>query len=123
MQQYLLRQSYRHNLLDKRLVRVSPQHKILYYGQSLEQKQQQIINLIQNKLTDAKHQFVLQTSQLNSVSPLATLERGYSVTTNQQHKVIRSVEQVVIGEIIETQLKSGKVTSQIIEINKKSNSQ
>ena len=79
--------------------------------------------MIQNRLTDAKHQFVLQTSQLNSVSPLATLERGYSVTTNQQHKVIRTVEQVVIGEMIETQLKSGKVTSQIIEINKKSNSQ
>ena len=119
IQQYLLRQSYRHNLLDKRLVAVSPQHKIVYYGQRLEQKQQQLLNLMQKRLTNAKHQFVLKTSQLNSVSPLATLDRGYSVTTNQQQKVIRSVEQVSIGDFISTQLKTGRLISQVVEIEKK----
>ena len=119
IQQYLLRQSYRHNLLDKRLVAISPQHKIVYYGQRLEQKQQQLLNLMQKRLTDAKHQFVLQTSQLNSVSPLATLDRGYSVTTDQQQKVIRSVEQVSIGDFISTQLKTGRLISQVVEIDKK----
>lgn len=119
IQQYLLRQSYRHNLLDKRLVAVSPQHKIVYYGQRLEQKQQQQLNLMQKRLTDAKHQFVLKTSQLNSVSPLATLDRGYSVTTDQQQKVIRSVEQVSIGDFISTQLKTGRLISQVVEIDKK----
>lgn len=119
IQQYLLRQSYRHNLLDKRLVAVSPQHKIVYYGQRLEQKQQQLLNLMQKRLTNAKHQFVLKTSQLNSVSPLATLDRGYSVTTNQQQKVIRSVEQVSIGDFISTQLKTGRLVSQVVEIEKK----
>ena len=123
IQQYLLRQSYRHNLLDKRLVAISPQHKIIYYGQRLEQKQQQLLNLMQKRLTDAKHQFVLKTSQLNSVSPLATLDRGYSVTTDQQQKVIRSVEQVSVGDFILTQLKAGKLISQIVEIDKKANSQ
>ena len=119
IQQYLLRQSYRHNLLDKRLVAVSPQHKIVYYGQRLEQKQQQLLNLMQKRLTNAKHQFVLKTSQLNSVSPLATLDRGYSVTTNQQQKVIRSVEQVSIGDFISTHLKTGRLISQVVEIDKK----
>ena len=119
IQQYLLRQSYRHNLLDKRLVAVSPQHKIVYYGQRLEQKQQQLLNLMQKRLTDAKHQFVLKTSQLNSVSPLATLDRGYSITTDQQQKVIRSVEQVSIGDCISTQLKTGRLISQVVEIDKK----
>ena len=119
IQQYLLRQSYRHNLLDKRLVAVSPQHKIVYYGQRLEQKQQQLLNLMQKRLTDAKHQFVLKTSQLNSVSPLATLDRGYSVTTDQQQKVIRSVEQVSIGDFISTHLKTGRLISQVVEIDKK----
>ena len=119
IQQYLLRQSYRHNLLDKRLVAISPQHKIVYYGQRLEQKQQQLLNLMQKRLTDAKHQFVLKTSQLNSVSPLATLDRGYSVTTDQQQKVIRSVEQVSIGDFISTQLKTDRLISQVVEIDKK----
>lgn len=119
MQHYLSKQSYRHNMLDKYLLRVSPQHKVLYYCQNLERKQQQLINLVQKRLTDAKHEFVLKTSQLNSVSPLATLDRGYSVTTNQQQQVIRTVEQVSIGDFILTQLKTGKLISQIVEIDKK----
>ena len=101
------------------MVAVSPQHKIVYYGQRLEQKQQQLLNLMQKRLTDAKHQFVLKTSQLNSVSPLATLDRGYSVTTDQQQKVIRSVEQVSIGDFISTHLKTGRLISQVVEIDKK----
>jgi exodeoxyribonuclease VII large subunit len=119
IQQYLLKRSYYHNILDKRLLRASPQHKVIYYGQRLESKQQQLINLIQKRLTDAKHQFALTTSQLHSVSPLATLDRGYSVTTNQQQKVIRTIEQISIGDVITTQLKTGKLISQVIDINKK----
>jgi exodeoxyribonuclease VII large subunit len=119
IQQYLLKRSYYHNILDKRLLRASPQHKVIYYGQRLESKQQQLINLIQKRLTDAKYQFALTTSQLHSVSPLATLDRGYSVTTNQQQKVIRTIEQISIGDVITTQLKTGKLISQVIDINKK----
>ncbi|MWN05392.1 exodeoxyribonuclease VII large subunit [Gilliamella sp. Pas-s95] len=117
IQQYLLRQSNRHNQLDKRLSRVSPQNKIHYLQQLVGQKQQQITHLAQQKLTQSQHQFVLQTSQLNSVSPLATLERGYSVTTNQNKAVVRFSEQVTVGELIITRLKKGKLISQITKID------
>ncbi|MFQ1016682.1 exodeoxyribonuclease VII large subunit [Gilliamella sp. BG7] len=118
IQQYLLRLSNRHNSLDKRLLRVSPQNNITYLGQLTWQKQQQLINLIKQKLTKSQYQFVLQTSQLNNVSPLATLERGYSVTTDQNNTVVRRSEQVTVGDIIVTRLKKSKLISQITEINK-----
>ena len=121
MQQYLLKQSNRHNFLDKQLLRLSPQNNITYLSQMIRQKRQQIINLIQQKITQSRHQFVLQTSQLNSVSPLATLERGYSVTTNQQNTVVRRVEQVNVGEFITTRLANGQLTSQIIDMQNKDN--
>ena len=121
IQLYLSRQSYLHNLLDKRLLRVSPQHNVIYCGQNLEKRQLQLINLMQKRLTDAKHQFILKASQLNSVSPLATLDRGYSVTIDQQQKVIRTLDQVSIGDFILTQLKTGKLISQIVQIDKKTN--
>ncbi|MWP62583.1 exodeoxyribonuclease VII large subunit [Gilliamella sp. Pas-s25] len=117
IQQYLLKQSNRHNFLDKRLLRVSPQNNMTYLRQEVRQKQQQIINLIEQKLTKSQHQFVLQTSQLHSVSPLATLERGYCVTTDQNNTVVRRCEQVTVGEFIVTKLKKGKLVSQIKEIN------
>jgi exodeoxyribonuclease VII large subunit len=118
IQQYLLRLSNRYNFLDKRLLRVSPQNNITYLQQVVEQKQQRLINLIKQKLTKSQHQFVLQTSQLNNVSPLATLERGYSVTTDQNNAVVRRSEQVTVGDIIVTRLKKGKLVSQITKINK-----
>jgi exodeoxyribonuclease VII large subunit len=118
IQQYLLRLSNRYNFLDKRLLRVSPQNNITYLQQVVEQKQQRLINLIKQKLTKSQHQFVLQTSQLNNVSPLATLERGYSVTTDQDNTVVRRSEQVTVGDIIVTRLKKGKLVSQITKINK-----
>ncbi|OCG57711.1 exodeoxyribonuclease VII large subunit [Gilliamella sp. Nev3-1] len=117
IQQYFFKQSNRYNFLDRRLLRVSPQNNITYLGQLVRQKQQQLINLIDQKLTKSQHQFVLQTSQLNNVSPLATLERGYSVTINQNNTVVRRCEQVTVGEFIVTRLKKGKLVSQIIEIN------
>lgn len=116
IQQYLFRQSNLHNYLDRRLLRLSPQNDIRLLRQTVEKRQQQIMTLMEQKLTHAKHQFVLQTSQLNNVSPLATLERGYSVTTNQSNIVIRSCDQVVIGEHITTQLKTGKLVSQIVKV-------
>lgn len=116
IQQYLFRQSNLHNYLDRRLLRLSPQNDIRLLRQTVEKRQQQIMTLMAQKLTHAKHQFVLQTSQLNNVSPLATLERGYSVTTNQANIVIRSCDQVVIGEHITTQLKTGKLVSQIVKV-------
>lgn len=121
MQQYLLKQSNRHNFLDKQLLRLSPQNNITYLSQMIRQKHQQIINLIQQKITQSRHQFVLQTSQLNSVSPLATLERGYSVTTNQQNTVVRRVEQVNVGELITTRLANGQLTSQIVDMQNRDN--
>ncbi|OCG30888.1 exodeoxyribonuclease VII large subunit [Gilliamella sp. Choc4-2] len=117
IQQYLIRLSNRYNALDKRLLRVSPQNNIVYLGQVTWQKKQQLINLIKQRLTISQHQFILQTSQLNNVSPLATLERGYSVTTNQDNTVVRRSEQVAIGDIIVTRLKKGKLISQITKIN------
>ena len=119
MQQYLLKQSNRHNFLDKQLLRLSPQNNITYLSQIICQKRQQLVNLIQQKITQSRHQFVLQTSQLNSVSPLATLERGYSVTTDQQNMVVRRVEQVNVGEVITTRLANGQLISQIIDIQDK----
>ena len=119
MQQYLLKQSNRHNFLDKQLLRLSPQNNITYLSQIICQKRQQLVNLIQQKITQSRHQFVLQTSQLNSVSPLATLERGYSVTTDQQNMLLRRVEQVNVGEVVTTRLANGQLISQVIDIQDK----
>ena len=50
---------------------------------------------------------------LNTISPLHTLERGYSITLNNKGAPIVSVEQVTTDDTIETRLHNGRIISQV----------
>ncbi len=51
-------------------------------------------------------------AKLESLSPLATLARGYSLTTVDA-KVVRSSKQLSAGDLIETQVQSGRIISRV----------
>ena len=55
---------------------------------------------------------------LNSVSPLNTLARGYSISYDAASKVIRSSDDVKIGDSISTKLGAGKIVSTVRKIEK-----
>ena len=48
---------------------------------------------------------------LRLLSPKHTLERGYSVTTDAEGKLLRSAQEVAEGAVLVTELRDGKVTS------------
>lgn len=50
---------------------------------------------------------------LNSVSPLNTLERGYAIVTDAQGQVLRTTEQVQVGDTVKSRLASGIITSTV----------
>ena len=51
---------------------------------------------------------------LDLANPLRNLSLGYSISTNSQGKVLRSVKRIKKGEIIETRLSDGKIESEVI---------
>ncbi len=53
--------------------------------------------------------------RLNTISPLATLSRGYSITKSEQGDILRSASQVQPGDSIRTQLHQGTL---ICSVNK-----
>ena len=59
---------------------------------------------------------------LNTISPLQTLERGYSITLDKKGAPIVSIEQVEMNDTIETRLHNGSIISHVesrIEHDKK----
>jgi exodeoxyribonuclease VII large subunit len=54
--------------------------------------------------------------QLDERSPLRVLERGYAIATDAAGKVLRSAEQVAVGDVVSVQLHRGRV---IAEVKKK----
>ncbi|MEO6201679.1 MAG: exodeoxyribonuclease VII large subunit [Nitrospirales bacterium] len=57
-----------------------------------------------------RHQSELWMSQLNQLSPLAVLARGYSIVHNQQSgKVVKQSTEVSVGESVRTRLHEGEL--------------
>jgi exodeoxyribonuclease VII large subunit len=69
----------------------------------------------------ASHRSSLQTlsRSLNSVSPLSTLARGYSITVDSSSKVIRSTDDVKVGATITSRLGAGEIISTVSAVVKK----
>jgi exodeoxyribonuclease VII large subunit len=56
--------------------------------------------------------------QLKALSPLAVLDRGYSITRGKAGQLLRSVEDVHKGDSLSTQLADGMVTSDVVASEK-----
>lgn len=69
-------------------------------------------------ITDASTKLVNLEKSLRILSPENTLSRGYSITTDIQGRVIKSVNHVVLGDIIGVKLARGSLTSQVKSKNK-----
>ena len=68
---------------------------------------------MQARLIKKQNQFNSATEKLNIVSPLATLTRGYSITTNKDGKVISDQAQIKDGELVKIRLANGELTANI----------
>jgi exodeoxyribonuclease VII large subunit len=72
---------------------------------------------VTHKLERLRQRLLNSSQTLHAVSPLATLNRGYTMTINSSTgEIIRSTEQINIGDTVQTRLAQGGFTSQIKNI-------
>ena len=57
------------------------------------------------------------SGQLNLVSPLATLERGFSIARDNEQAIIRSRKQVAAGDKVSVQLVDGHFNCDVTDVN------
>jgi exodeoxyribonuclease VII large subunit len=73
---------------------------------------------LRSLLHDRQRRFARLAGQLQSLSPLAVLERGYTITQDARTgKVIRSAVQLKIGQTIATRMPNGVATSTVNAID------
>ena len=88
----------------------------------LDQKKRQL-ELLRTRLISGQNQainrkntqFVGLTAKLDAMSPLKVLTRGYSMAQKSDSQVIRSVDQVEVGERITVTLNDGKLTATVMD--------
>ncbi|CUS47248.1 MAG: exodeoxyribonuclease VII large subunit XseA [Idiomarinaceae bacterium HL-53] len=66
-------------------------------------------------VTEQRKRFVSLQQALQLVSPLNVLARGYSMTFDEQGKLLRDEAQIETGDLLTTRFAKGSVTSQVIK--------
>ncbi|MEJ2045186.1 MAG: exodeoxyribonuclease VII large subunit [Reinekea sp.] len=102
--------------LQKRLYQSSPTRQLQERQQHLERLTKTLHKQIQTALTQSQSRFQQAIARLNVLSPLGTLERGYSITRSEAGKVIQRSSQLKKDDRIETLLKEGRIVSTVTEI-------
>lgn len=98
-----------------RLMASSPQVKLQQNRLELEHSIENLQRSIQNKQDTAEQQLAQIVAHLNAISPLSTLERGYSITRNVNKQPISSVTQLKHGDLLETYMKDGVIRSTVVD--------
>lgn len=89
----------------------SYQTKLNYLFKNL---QSMMIDVYKNKV----HQYQIHLTKLNSLNPLKILEKGFGVITKKE-MLIKSINDVSIGDLIEIEIIDGKILTEVKEKRKK----
>ncbi|WP_318454789.1 exodeoxyribonuclease VII large subunit [Photobacterium leiognathi] len=93
----------------------SPASLVRNAQRNLERSEQRLYDALDRKLLNARHKLAVAAEKLETVSPLATLARGYSITRNEQGDVIRKASQVKAGDTLITTVTDGEIHSSVIK--------
>ncbi|WP_312074363.1 exodeoxyribonuclease VII large subunit [Atlantibacter sp.] len=105
-----------HQRVTQRLNQQQPQGRIHRAQTRIQQLEYRLSQVITARLGGTKQRFGTAIAQLEAVSPLATLARGYSVTTATDGKVLKKTRQVKAGDMLATRVEDGVIESQVTSI-------
>lgn len=81
----------------------------------IDQLVNEITRGIKNHVLNLNQQLQALAKSLTLLSPINTLKRGYSITTDDSGQIIRTIADVVVGDTIGVKLEDGKLKSEVTE--------
>jgi exodeoxyribonuclease VII large subunit len=102
-----------------RLVRQSPKQAIAQRKQAVANSVKQIMRAVGQQLELKQSKTAQAMHLLDTVSPLKTLGRGYSIIRDSSDKVVKTVAQVSAGDTLRGQLTDGEVVFSVTETTTK----
>lgn len=115
LQRRLLRAHHTLQLQQQKLQAISPKQHIILQHNNVQLLKQRLCHHMRTQLAQHQHQTNTVTAQLHSLSPLATLARGYAITKDAQGHVLYDSTTVHAGEAIVIQLHKGKLDATVTE--------
>jgi exodeoxyribonuclease VII large subunit len=95
---------------------MNPVQQVQHIKTRIDHIVEQLIQHIKLKIKSLRYQLNNNLSTLHAVSPLATLDRGYSITTKND-KVVYNTKVLKIGDTVKVRLATGSLDCDIKKIN------
>ncbi|MBD5806678.1 exodeoxyribonuclease VII large subunit [Limosilactobacillus walteri] len=98
--------------LQSQLMAQSPLHQIQRQAQTVKQLEKQLIMSAAANQNDRHQQVMSLIKQLDSLSPLKIMSRGYTYVTSEE-KVVNHAKQLAVGQQVQLHFDDGEVQAEI----------
>lgn len=104
------------NVLAQSPALVSPTGYLKQRRQNLEHLKARLVAAQTQQIQRKKQRFVENTSKLDAMSPLKVLTRGYSIVASIEGTVLRSINQIAVGNEIQVKMLDGSLRATVTEV-------
>ncbi len=102
--------------IEKNILFRKPTERINQYRQTVDEIKRSMLAEISHRLALQKKSLQALTGKLDALSPLAILERGYSICSRlPEGRVVRSVEDISVGDALKILFHDGEAVSEVKE--------
>ncbi|MBI3615141.1 MAG: exodeoxyribonuclease VII large subunit [Candidatus Omnitrophica bacterium] len=109
----LLDTAHRIRVLQGDLLAGSPRVLILQQAQHLQRLKESLVSRTARSLEKSEARVDGLAGRLHALSPLAVLERGYSITFDEKGRIVKAAADVKPGGLVQTRLHRGRLTSRV----------
>ncbi|MCL6458530.1 MAG: exodeoxyribonuclease VII large subunit [Gorillibacterium sp.] len=100
--------------LDHSIASFNPKEQVLFAKRRAESAHKGLIQAMRGSLKSKKSEWDFQIRQLDALSPLKVMSRGYSLVYDEQEKtLIKAIDGVQLGDLIKVRLTDGKLTAHV----------
>ena len=111
----LLTAAHRLRILQGEILAGSPRALIVQQAEQLQRLRDSLVSEMARSLEKRQARVDGLAGRLHALSPLAVLERGYSITFDEKGRIVKTAAELKPGDRVETRLHRGRFTSCVEE--------
>lgn len=119
MRTYLMNIQHRVESVTASWTLKDPEKIFAVQEQRIDTAKKQIADAMQEELSKRQQAFALAIARMDSLSPLAVLGRGYTVTQKEDYTLVKSTAQINWGDELITTVSDGKIISLVQQIERR----
>ncbi|RQD76969.1 MAG: exodeoxyribonuclease VII large subunit, partial [Halanaerobium sp. MSAO_Bac5] len=99
--------------IAERRIFMRPEEIFRDYELKLDNLERTLNHQIEKQLQSWENKYNLLQQKLSNLSPLKTLERGYSILQDQREKTVNSIDNIKSGDLLTARLSDGRAELQV----------